>query len=60
MAYEEPINQGAPGSAPSEPGEPPPFTDNLGAVVDDHPELLVGAAFVGGLALARILKRMGA
>ena len=28
-----------------------------GVVVDEHPELLVGAAFVGGLLLATILKR---
>ena len=26
---------------------------------DQHPELLVGAAFVGGFALAQILKRLG-
>jgi hypothetical protein len=25
----------------------------------DHPELFVGAAFVGGLVLAQILKRLG-
>jgi hypothetical protein len=57
MAYEEPINQGAPGPAPSEPGESP--MDNVGAVVEEHPELLVGAAFVGGFALAKILKLVG-
>jgi hypothetical protein len=27
--------------------------------MDEHPELLVGAAFVGGFALAQILKRLG-
>jgi hypothetical protein len=26
---------------------------------DDHPEILVGAAFVGGFALAQIVKRFG-
>jgi len=26
---------------------------------DAHPEVMVGAAFVGGLALAQILKRFG-
>ena len=26
---------------------------------EEHPELLVGAAFVGGFALAQILKRLG-
>jgi hypothetical protein len=33
--------------------------DNVGGVVDEHPELLVGAAFVGGFALAKILKGIG-
>ena len=28
-------------------------------VVDDHPEYLVAAAFIGGFALAQILKRLG-
>ena len=32
-------------------GEDSPF--------EEHPELLVGAAFVGGFALAQILKRIG-
>ena len=27
--------------------------------LEEHPELLVGAAFVGGFALAQILKRFG-
>jgi hypothetical protein len=30
-----------------------------GGVADEHPELLVGAAFVGGLVLAKLLKRLG-
>ena len=29
------------------------------SALDEHPELLVGAAFVGGFALAQILKRLG-
>ena len=28
-------------------------------VVDEHPEILVGAAFVGGFVLAQILKQLG-
>jgi hypothetical protein len=27
--------------------------------VEDHPEFLVAAAFIGGFALAKILKRLG-
>jgi hypothetical protein len=27
--------------------------------LEEHPELLVGAAFIGGFALAQILKRLG-
>ena len=30
-----------------------------GGTVDDHPELLVGAAFVGGVLPAQILKQLG-
>ena len=29
------------------------------SALNEHPELLVGAAFVGGFALAQILKRLG-
>ena len=65
MAAEEPINQGAPGDAPSygPPGHESPLSAAAagggGGVVDEHPELLVGAAFVGGVALAQILKQFG-
>jgi hypothetical protein len=66
MAAEEPINQGAPGDAPSydSPGHESPLSAAAaggagGGVVDEHPELLVGAAFVGGIALAQILKQFG-
>lgn len=30
-----------------------------GGVASEHPELLVGAAFAGGFAIAQILKRLG-
>ncbi len=62
MAAEEPINQGAPGDAPSQgpPGHESPLSAaGAGGVVEEHPELLVGAAFVGGIALAQILKQFG-
>jgi hypothetical protein len=39
-------------------GAPPAASGGQGSPVDDHPELLVGAAFVGGLLLASILKRL--
>jgi hypothetical protein len=29
-------------------------------LVEEHPEVLVAAAFIGGFALAQILKRLGA
>jgi hypothetical protein len=32
---------------------------NLPVDVDEHPEILVGAAFAGGLVAALILKRLG-
>jgi len=66
MASEEPINQGAPGSAPSgsaappSAGESPLSAQGGGEFVDEHPEALVGAAFAGGFVLAQILKRLGA
>ena len=35
------------------------MTTEAQAQVDDHPEYLVAAAFIGGFALAKILKRLG-
>ncbi len=34
-------------------------SDGASSTSNEHPELLVGAAFAGGLALALILKRLG-
>jgi hypothetical protein len=62
MTTEDPINQGAPGDEPPlyEDGDDSTFSaDRATTVVDQHPEVLVGAAFVGGLVLAQILKRFG-
>jgi len=42
---------GQPAAAPSEPPPPP------GA--QQRPEVMVGAAFVGGLAVAMLLRRLG-
>ena len=59
-------NQGAPGDAPTdtddfEParGESPLSVAAATDLYEDHPELFVGAAFVGGFAIAQILKRLG-
>jgi hypothetical protein len=64
-----PINQGAPGSGPSGMGpsgsgpsgsaQSPLSAQGGSEFVDEHPEALVGAAFVGGFALAQILKQFG-
>jgi hypothetical protein len=67
-------NQGATGEAPRdvageaprqdtdfEPssGESPLSVAAASDLYEDHPELFVGAAFVGGFAIAQILKRLG-
>jgi hypothetical protein len=59
-------NQAAPGDAPRddydfEPssGESPLSAAAANDLYEDHPELFVGAAFVGGFAVAQILKRLG-
>jgi hypothetical protein len=59
-------NQGAPGDAPGEDddfqpsrGESPLSAAAASDLYEDHPELFVGAAFVGGFAVAQILKRLG-
>lgn len=36
----------------------PPSSSSAAAAVSDRPEIAVGAAFAGGLALALILKRL--
>jgi hypothetical protein len=64
-----PVNQGAPGAGPEggsayEPGAEAygqsPLTESSASdAFDEHPEVFVGAAFVGGFVLAQILKRVG-
>jgi hypothetical protein len=39
--------------------EPANSTNSGGDPFAEHPELFVGAAFVGGFALAQLLKRIG-
>jgi hypothetical protein len=57
-------NQGATGDAPAAdawgapPSESPLSVETEGGPLDDHPEVLVGGAFVGGLALALIVRRI--
>jgi hypothetical protein len=59
-------NEGAPGRVPSEDddfgpvsGESPLSVAAASDLYEDRPELFVGAAFVGGFAIAQILKRLG-
>jgi hypothetical protein len=59
-------NQGAEGEASSSPGdgsggessESPLSVETEGGAFADHPEIFVGGAFVGGLALALIVRRV--
>jgi hypothetical protein len=48
--------------AAAAPAEPPvgasDFPGGVAALIDERPEIGVGAAFAGGLALAMILKRL--
>ena len=44
------------GELPSGPASP---ADKAAQVASDRPEVLVGAAFAGGLVLAMLLKRLG-
>ena len=62
----EPPAAGA--SPPAQPLPPPPppaiegVTEPIGAppsLIDEHPEILVGAAFVGGIVLANLIRRRG-
>lgn len=50
-------NEAVPAGAAS-PAPTPPATAHGGAAADERPELVVGAAFAGGLALALFLKRL--
>ena len=56
MAEEEVPNQGATGTRPL--GDTPMPVDKEADPFAEHPEAFVGAAFVGGLALALILRRL--
>jgi hypothetical protein len=62
-------NQGAAGGAPDasttyERGsaaytESPLSVETLGGAYEDRPELFVGAAFLGGFLVAKVLKKVG-
>jgi hypothetical protein len=64
-----PINQGAAAAGPEGAsaydtraeagGESPLSAETEGSPLSERPELFVGAAFIGGFALAQILKRLG-
>ena len=49
-------NQGATGDAPVSDNT---YDDSAGDPFSERPELFVGAAFAGGLALAILLRRLG-
>ncbi len=61
-------NQAATGDVPPAPdavadatggaGESPLSVESEGGALAEHPEVLVGGAFVGGLALALIIRRV--
>jgi hypothetical protein len=58
-----PVNQGATGAGPEGEGAyrggPAGSAQGGGDVFAERPELFVGGAFVGGFALAMLLKRLG-
>jgi hypothetical protein len=55
----------APVAPPHPPGDTAPESPSSGPLanlpvdVEEHPEVLVGAAFVGGILAAMVLKRLG-
>jgi hypothetical protein len=54
-----PINEGGPGHAPAGGTSPLDAQEQAGGdPFTEHPELFVGGAFVGGLLLAQVLKRI--
>jgi len=55
VAAEDAVNQGATGARPY--GESPLSVESESDPFAERPEAFVGAAFVGGFALAMILKR---
>jgi hypothetical protein len=55
-AASEAINQGATGARPL--GESPADVGSDADAFDERPEAFVGAAFIGGFALAMILRRV--
>ena len=53
-------NEGATGHDPPVPDDAPPGRDGGPTTSPaDRPEVMVGAAFLGGFAVAQILKRLG-
>ena len=62
----EPPSAAAPPPAQPLPPPPPPaiegVTEPIGAppsLIDEHPEILAGAAFLGGIVLAHLIRRRG-
>jgi hypothetical protein len=58
--FSTPAAFSSPTPPPDPPGaESPSPADKAAQVASDRPEVLVGAAFAGGLVLAMLLKRLG-
>ena len=60
--WEEPVGVGTPVNQGATAGGPEPQTEAFGGQEgssSQHPEVAVAAAFVGGFALAQILRRLG-
>jgi hypothetical protein len=52
-------NDAQPAAEPAVPPTSPIAAAAPASAADEHPELVIGAAFAGGLALALLLKRLG-
>jgi hypothetical protein len=55
----EAVTPDAPGGEQRSPLEAQQAAADAAGPLDEHPELLVGAAFAGGLILAQLLRRLG-
>lgn len=59
VAPPDPDDAAATATPPPQPGRESPLSVETSSNSDQRPELMVGAAFVGGFVLAQIVKRFG-
>jgi hypothetical protein len=59
MSAESDNGQGIAWEAPAAAQSSTPSSDSPSGVLEEHPEALAGAAFVGGLLTALIVRRLG-